>query len=186
MTDQELLEALRGDKRQQAFKKVYQNFTSIRKMVISIGGSAEDAKDIFQDALVIFYQMALKPEFKLNSSIKTLLYSISKNLWLKKVRDYKSKFIMAGTIENDYEAEENFEQQTTEELKTITALQVVEALGGPCKLLLQLFYYHNLSMKEIAERLGYSGEHTAKAQKYKCIERGKKMLMEKLRLQNLT
>jgi len=186
MTDQELLEALQSGKRQEAFRKAYENFTTIRKMIISMGGSVEDAKDIFQDALVIFYQMALKPDFKLNASVKTLLYSISKNLWLKKVRDYKSKFVMAGSIDSDYEAEESFEQQTTEELKTVTALQVVEALGDPCKLLLQLFYYHNLSMKEIAERLGYSSENTAKAQKYKCIERGKKLLLERLRLQNLT
>ncbi len=185
MTDQELVDAIRSGQRQEAFKKAYGNYTIIRKMVISMGGSAEDAKDVFQDALIVFYQMVVKPEFTLNASVKTLLYSISRNLWLKKVRDYKSKFVAVTEDSGEHEFQEDFEEKNTEGIKMRTAMQVVDLLGDPCKTLLQLFYYNNLSMKEIAERLGYSGEYTAKAQKYKCIERGKKMLLEKLKLLNI-
>ena len=176
---------MRSGKRQEAFKKAYENYTVVRRMIISMGGSTDDAKDIFQDSLIVFYQMVIKPDFTLNSSVKTLLYSISRNLWLKKIRDYNSKFVLAQADDKEYEYQESFEDKDTDTQKMEVAMQIVAMLGEPCKTLLTLFYYEKLSMKEIAERLGYSGEYTAKAQKYKCIERGKKMLTEKLKLLNI-
>jgi RNA polymerase sigma factor (sigma-70 family) len=165
-----------------ALEKVYGNFPMIRKMVISGGGNEDDARDIFQDAILIFYRLAIKPDFILSSSISTLLYSISHKLWLKKYRDFDSR--RSGISEDvhgkyDLQAEEIEEEEEEEERNKLSE-KVLEGLGEPCSAILKMFYYENFSMKEIASRLGYSNENTAKAQKYKCIERGKKILAESL------
>ena len=47
----------------------------------------------------------------------------------------------------------------------------LEKLGEPCKTLLELYYFHDMSMDQIAENLDYKNRATAKNLKYKCLNR---------------
>ena len=60
---------------------------------------------------------------------------------------------------------------------TIAAL--VAALGETCRTILLLFYYENLSMKEILEATDYENEQVVRNKKYKCLKQLEKMLNEK-------
>jgi RNA polymerase sigma factor (sigma-70 family) len=182
MGDKEIVELIRNGNQTRAFEKVYGNFPAVRKMIISSGGTVDDAKDIFQDSIIVFYRMVLKPEFILTSAIGTFLYSVSKKLWLKKIRDYGSKRLALGKEDMIADDAGDIEILTEESEKLLMAEKVVAELGEPCRSILYLFYFEKSSMKEIAEQLGYSNEKTAKAQKYKCIERGKKLVAEKMTL----
>jgi RNA polymerase sigma factor (sigma-70 family) len=163
-----------------ALEKVYGNFPMVRKVVISGGGNEDDARDIFQDAILVFYRLAIKPDFILSSSISTLLYSIGHKLWLKKYRDHESrKSSLSQGLPEAYDLQAE-EIEDEEQERNRLSEKILEGLGEPCSTILKMFYYENFSMKEIASRLGYSNENTAKAQKYKCIERGKKILAESL------
>jgi RNA polymerase sigma factor (sigma-70 family) len=176
MEDKEIIELIRRGNHTRAFEKVYGGFPAVRKMIITSGGTVDDAKDIFQDSILVFYRMALKPDFILSSAISTFIYSVSRRLWLKKIRDEgPKKYAITGEdlLVGD---SEDMEKEMEESQKIGLAEKVVNALGEPCRTLLLLFYFEKASMKEIAEQLGYSNEKTAKAQKYKCIERGKKMV----------
>ncbi|WP_315821201.1 hypothetical protein [Paraflavitalea speifideaquila] len=51
-------------------------------------------------------------------------------------------------------------------------------LGERCRELLLLFYNGGLKLKDIAARMGYSSENTAKNQKYKCLEAARNKLKE--------
>jgi RNA polymerase sigma factor (sigma-70 family) len=51
-------------------------------------------------------------------------------------------------------------------------------LGEPCKKLLMLYYWEELSMEEIAEELGFANAETAKSKKYQCKEMLKKLLSD--------
>jgi RNA polymerase sigma factor (sigma-70 family) len=177
MGDLEIIELIRKGNQTRAFEKVYGSFPVVRKMIVSSGGTLDDAKDIFQDSIIVFYRMALKPDFILTSAIATFLYSVSRKLWLKRIRDYGSKRL---ALNNEDIVADDPEALTEESEKIRIAEKVVEELGEPCRSLLQLFYFERSSMKEIADQLGYANEKTAKAQKYKCIERGKKMVAEKM------
>jgi RNA polymerase sigma factor (sigma-70 family) len=180
MEDKEVIELIRKGNHTRAFEKVYDNFPVIRKMIISSGGTADDAKDIFQDSIIIFYRMVLKPDFILTSAIGTFVYSVSRKLWLKKIRDDGSKIF--SLKEEDIIADDikDLEDQMEESERIALAGKVIETIGEPCRSILLLFYFEKSTMKEIANQLGYSNENTTKAQKYKCIERGKKILAEKL------
>jgi len=48
-------------------------------------------------------------------------------------------------------------------------------LGEPCKTLLTDFYMARLGMDEIADKFGYTNADNAKNQKYKCLQRLKKI-----------
>jgi RNA polymerase sigma factor (sigma-70 family) len=51
-----------------------------------MGGNWDAAKDIFQDAVFELMRRTEDPSFQLSCSVKTLLYSICKNLWRYKSR----------------------------------------------------------------------------------------------------
>ena len=93
MRDENIILLIKTGKTTKAFELIYKNFPMMKKMIISSGGTSDDAKDIFQDSVIIFYRMTVKSDFSLSSSISTLLYSICRKLWLKKIRDQLSREI---------------------------------------------------------------------------------------------
>ncbi|RZK15573.1 MAG: sigma-70 family RNA polymerase sigma factor, partial [Flavobacterium sp.] len=54
----------------------------------------------------------------------------------------------------------------------------LDHLGEPCKTIIQDFYIHNLSMQDICEKFGYTNTDNAKTQKYKCLQRLKKIFFQ--------
>ena len=48
-------------------------------------------------------------------------------------------------------------------------------LGEPCKTLLEDYYIRMQNMQDITDRFGYTNTDTAKNQKYKCLQRLKKL-----------
>jgi DNA-directed RNA polymerase specialized sigma24 family protein len=62
------------------------------RVVTSQGGNEDEAKDIFQDALIVFWQKATNSDFILSSKLSTYLYSVCQNLWRKEF-DRKSRLV---------------------------------------------------------------------------------------------
>ena len=49
-----------------------------------------------------------------------------------------------------------------------TIAEALERLGDPCKTLLVLYYWEELTTEEIAVKLGYANSDTVKSKKYQC------------------
>lgn len=150
-----------------------EHFSMIRHFVVNNSGSDTDAQDLFQESVISLYEMSLKPDFKLSAKLSTLLYSIARNKWLKLLRDNKPKVNI-----NDYESHIAIDEEHHPSLQEGALSRMAGALkqlGQPCYDILVWFYYHKKSMQEIAQEKGYSGQAHAKAQKYKCLQRLKKM-----------
>jgi len=64
-------------------------FPSVAHIVSKMNGSFQDAKDIFHDALVIFYEKTEDESFVLSTSAKAYVVGIAKHLWLKKFKRSK-------------------------------------------------------------------------------------------------
>lgn len=166
MTDKEIIDYLRQSNYSNALKGLYKNLEPVKKYVLANSGSTEEAKDIFQDALVILYKKAQEPSFQLQSSLQTYLTGISKNLWLQELRR-KNKW---STTELTDLAENEFIDDTE---KYSTASAAFNLLGEKCRQLLTLFYFKKQSFKEIAVQLSFGDENTAKNQKYRCLQKAK-------------
>lgn len=176
-TDQELV-VLRavGNNEKAAIESVYkENYGLIQHFVISNNGSEEDARDIFQEAMMVLYEKARNPEFVLTCQIKTYLYSVSRRLWLKKLQQLRKiesqveNFDKVVAVEEDVEAHEKLNRQY-QVMRT-----AMGKIGEPCKSLIEAFYVHRKNMHEIAGYFGYTNADNAKNQKYKCLVRLKKL-----------
>ena len=173
--DQEVLKGLRSN-RQDALKHVYKTvYPSVLSYIRNNSGSEDEARDIFQEAMIVFYQKASKEDFQLSAAIKTFVFAVAKNFWLKKLRDTK-KHTDIGQYEHLLTQKEDKELEE-QQIKIKTFLvNYLNKLGDPCRKLLVLYYYHKKSMEEISEIMNYSNSNSAKNQKYKCLKRLKKIV----------
>ncbi|MGF1636405.1 MAG: RNA polymerase sigma factor [Cyclobacteriaceae bacterium] len=163
MRDSEILAKIsQGDEKalEYLYKKYYRMMT---RMILRNNGSEDEAKDVFQDALVVFWQKATSGNLVLSSKISTYIYSICLNLWRKEL-DRKSRL-----SHEEKDGEVFIKNEEEERLKIVT--ECIDELGDTCKKILTYHYFDGLPMSEIAEKLGYSNTDTAKTKKYKCKQR---------------
>lgn len=138
--------------------------------IIKNSGDEDEAADVFQDVIIVFYESVIKNKFRGDSTIKTFLYSTIRNTWLTRLKKNKQKM----TLEPDSVILRNLKATektgTGEELNKIVAY-ILEQIGESCKKILKYYYYENLSMKEIMSLMGFVNVNSAKTQKYKCMKK---------------
>ncbi len=170
MTDKEIIESLQNDRYDKAIKGLYSLFPSIKKYVIANNGSAEDARDIFQDALVILHKKVRDTDFTLAVPLQHYLFGISKNCWLAELRRQKKMpFVQQDVDVTDYVSDDEPDYNL--------ANAAFNLLGEKCRQLLILFYFKKQSYKEIAGELSFNDEKVAKNQKYRCIQKAKEIFL---------
>jgi len=137
--------------------------------------SEEVAKDSYQVAFFIFYDNILTGKLThLTSSIKTYLFGIGKHKLFEQNRlearycqEVKEELLGYDQSDNPYLKEEEKFQQLEKGL---------EQLGSPCREIIEMKYYEQRSVEYIADKLGYKNISSAKNQKYKCMQRLKKLV----------
>ena len=165
--------------RTQSIKAIYNScYPVIKSLVFRNNGSEFEAKDIFQESLILLFEKLNQPDFRLSCSIKTFLYAVSKRLWLKKWNEQKTK-VYDTQFETEPADMESLIQKNEDQDKAIRKMMTsIEALGEPCAAILKDFYLKDLSMNDIAVKFGYTNSENAKNQKYKCLQRLKKLFFE--------
>jgi RNA polymerase sigma factor (sigma-70 family) len=163
---------------QKALQYLYkQHYAMIENLIRKNSGSDEDAQEIYQEAMLVVYEKLNQPAFQLSCSLKTYIYSVCRNMWmyqLRKNEQTEARF-------QDFEQFLPIEQEAIEgEIPEYEAMlsEVMGFIDDKCRQLLELFYYHNLSLELIAQKLGYNNSNTAKSKKNKCMERAREKAKE--------
>lgn len=175
LKEQELLKGLaKSDKK--AVETIYKdNFNMVQSLIINNSGSGDDARDIFQEAMIVLFEKARSGNFELNCQIKTYVYSVCRRIWLKRLQQmnrYTNDLQNVGDLAPvDEDVEEH--EQRNEEYQLME--KAISNLGEPCKSLIEAYYIHKKNMQLIADEFGYTNADNAKNQKYKCLMRLKKM-----------
>ena len=85
-TDKILIEGIKKQD-EKIIAEIYNTyFPSIRQFIFINNGTSEDARDVFNDAIVVILLKAREDELSIKCSLKTYIYAICKNLWLKKLK----------------------------------------------------------------------------------------------------
>jgi RNA polymerase sigma factor (sigma-70 family) len=175
LSDEAVIAGIRRDD-EAALAYLYKRyFPMVLHFLQNNNGTEEEAKDIYQEAVIIFYEKVKANSLELSCQIKTYLYSVCRRLWLKKLAEKNRR----GTKLKDEEfflelpAEDGVGEE--KEVRFEVMAESLLLLGEPCKSLLEDFYLNDLSMLQITEKFGYINADTAKNQKYKCLLRLKKL-----------
>lgn len=157
-------------------KMLYRDyFPMVRNLIVLNNGTEDEAKDIFQEAVIILYDKISQGEFELTSKLKTYLYSVCRRLWLKQLGGTSRTFTDISDYEELLPVEEDLTLHRERDRQFDRMEEALNKLGEPCRTIIRDFYLMNRSMQEICDKFGYTNTDNAKTQKYKCLQRLKKL-----------
>jgi len=151
------------------------HYSMIQSMIINNNGSADDARDIFQEAMIVLYEKARSGSFELHCQLKTYIYSVARRLWLKRLKQMQRINTEVNGLEETVPVEEDVDAHELRNQEFQVIEKSLSSLGEPCKSLLEAFYLQKKNMNDIAEAFGYTNADNAKNQKYKCLIRLRKL-----------
>lgn len=173
MTQEKTLEITAAKSREEFFTDMYrETFPAVARFVATHGGSADDAKDIFQDALIIYYELTTERRSTIQVSDSAYLLGIAKHVWIRKYKRGKVT-VSLDHLEQTIQLPEDYFKQHDQSLLTL-----LEHAGKKCLDLMRAFYYDRIPLNEISKSFGFSGVRSATVQKFKCIEKMRTIVKE--------
>ncbi|HWV72009.1 MAG TPA: sigma-70 family RNA polymerase sigma factor [Pseudosphingobacterium sp.] len=155
------------------FVRLYKEvFPVVVKYISRRQGTLEQAKDIFQDALIMYYEQILSTEKQIEQTEKAYIFGIARHLWIH-------QFKLGVNYEPLSDKIELAENVNDERISDKQLMRLLMNAGERCVSLLKTFYYDKLSMTEVAERFGFRNERSATVQKFKCLEKVRDFIKEK-------
>lgn len=142
--------------------------TMVRSFILKNSGTADDAEDLLQEAVVILWEKVRGGEFEYRSKLSTFVFATVKNLWLRRLARSRREITMELESEQAQADDPSPLEVAIETEQAQLVRNALERLGEPCKTLLLLFYWEELPMEEIALKMGMANADTAKARKYQC------------------
>ena len=175
LNEQALLKGL-AQNDSKAVETLYKShFGMIQHFVTNNNGSFDDARDIFQEAMILLYEKVQLEHFALTCQIKTYLFSVCKNLWLKRLQQMGKYSTPLSAQEESISVDEDLDQFEKKDAAFAIMDRALNSLGEPCKSLLEGYYINKKGMQELANQFGYTNADNTKNQKYKCLMRLKKL-----------
>jgi RNA polymerase sigma factor (sigma-70 family) len=148
-------------------------YPAVKHFIIKNNGTKDDAKDIFQETIFVLLEKVPKDDFNLTSSLKTYIFAISSNLWLKRLRDSSKIVKTEPDIYEKYLADYE-EAEADLDNKTVQAQNIFKQITDKCVTLLKAIFYDKKDIDVVTKEFGYTNKHNAQNQKYKCLEQARR------------
>lgn len=157
------------------------HFPYVERMVLTNSGSKDQAKDVFQETVMALYDKVTRQGLVLDCKLKTFIYAVSRNLWLKQLNKKGQQHFSLENNELEHleSTDDDIQLHREQEKKFEKMEDALKILGEPCQSIITEFYIRNKSMQEICDKFGYTNTDNAKTQKYKCLQRLKKLFFGK-------
>ena len=158
------------NKDSKTFNFLYKKYFSlVRSFVLNNNGTTDDAKDVFQEAVIAIFRYSQNENFELKCSFETFLYSICRTIWLNNLRNQRVHLNKINEISEFIIFSSSTNEMIEESLEYKLYQKHFQRLSEECKKLLQLFF-DKVSYAEIAKLLGYSSVGFVKKKKFNCKE----------------
>lgn len=165
-------------------KKIYrESLPEVVKYVKRNSGTLDDAKDVFQEGILVIFRKARQGNLQLTSTFHVFLFSICKRVWLKKLRGKNKKVVPLDEV-LEFSVEEDLEEAFLKTKRWALFNKKFMDLAEECRKVLQLLF-NGESGKVIADKMGYTEDY-AKRKKYKCKQRLAEMIKSDPTYKHLT
>ncbi len=163
------------------YKKVY---PLVERYIVRNSGNKDDAADIFQDTLLLFYKQIMHKTYDHKYKVFGYLYKICIYKWVNKARK-NSKIVFVDEIEK---FEEPVYEEFTDALILHTDENIIRKLFNPigekCIELLTYTTYSSLLLEDIMVRMNFNSVSAVKMQLKRCKEKLLKQIDENPALLN--
>ena len=147
----------------------------IEGYIVHNQGSRDQAKDVFQEAMIIVYNRVKSGKLELSCKFGTYVYAICKNIWIQERKKYllrAEKLRQQPLMVNDPGPADDPLLQ--DHLKVLFDKHFNE-LSEDCQKILSMFF-NNFNVEEIRTAMDYKDLHHAADRKYRC----KKSLIKRI------
>lgn len=134
----------------------------------------EEIKDIYHDAVMVFYEKIKTPGFELTCSIQTYLNTICRNQILKRI-NHSNRYKVSELEENNdnlckiTDTLEELEGLNDERISVMKRVLLdMKENSSKCYELFIRFWFKNQAMDEIAKAMMFANADSAKNQKARC------------------
>lgn len=150
-------------------------FPIIEGYVIHNHGNRDQAKDVFQDAILVVYNRIRSGKLILTCKFGTYLYAICKNIWMQE----QKKYLLHAEKLRQYPMEVNDPGPADDPLLQTHLTQLFnkhfDELSTDCQKILSM-YFNNFTVDDIRSAMNYKDLHHAADRKYRC----KKSLIKRI------
>ncbi len=177
--DKEIIASIRDGKNQWVLNSLYKRtLPKIKNLIRKMNGGEQDALDIFQEAVIIFYREVKLNKMKEDTNIDGFIYTVSRNLYLNKLRITNRheafEYSEGGYNSENPSIERHLEMKDSEN----EMMALLSNLGDKCKALLKALIFDDLDYQEVAAKLGFASGDVVKTQKHRCKKKLEKLLEE--------
>lgn len=175
--DEEIIAAIKTGNNSTALNHLYKiALPKIIRFVTQNKGDEEEAKDVFQDAVVSLFNTVKLGRYDEGKDITGFLYFVSRNLWVNRIKKKNRQYSIKDT--ELWASGDSPLASIIKEEKQAAIGDLMEKIGNHCKELLKYTLHDKLSMKEIAAKMGFSSESVAKTTHYRCKQKLAVLIME--------
>ncbi len=167
-SDARVLEKIR-DGGEDALVEIYRKCRKpVMAYVLRNNGRAEDAEDLLQEALVVLWERVRTDRYEHAAKIETFIVATVRNMWLRRLSRMRRERRGGTDTESVPDLTPSVLETMIEDEESGLVRDALETLGDPCRSLLLLYYWEELPMQDIADRLGFANADTVKSKKYQC------------------
>ena len=182
-TDHRYIDALRRNDERDIRDIYRQHSTQALRWVVARGGTPDDARDIFQEALMAVFEKAQQPDFVLTCPLGALLHVIYSRKWIDRLRQKGRESEVRNEEERRYNLEVADDVLTTaedalaEQSRQERLAKAFGQLSDLCRQLLTLLS-NGTAPREAAETLQMNSVDTLYRRKNACTERWRAVYLE--------
>lgn len=154
----------------QLYKKV---LPVVQRQILKNQGRKEDAFDVFQDALLLFYKQVVQNTYNDKYKVYGYIYRISINLWINKIKRDK-KITLADNLPDYQEWTVNEEKQ--HHIPSKFTNQLLDKVGDKCREVLSYSIFTDIQLEDVQLSLDYPSVSALKMQIQRCKQKLKELL----------
>jgi RNA polymerase sigma factor (sigma-70 family) len=171
LTESNIPELIKTGRDKEAIQSLYKNvLPNVKKYIRNNSGSNEDAFDIFQDALLSFYQSVMENKFDVQYKVYGYVYKLCVYRWINKAQRERLQFKEELP---DVRVEEPKAWFSENEPKDEEALlrNLFSSLGEKCLELLNYTIYKGMLLDDIMLRMNFQSAAAVRMQHMRCKEK---------------
>jgi RNA polymerase sigma factor (sigma-70 family) len=172
--DQDIIENILKGNLESGVRELYKTcFEEVVNDIAFSGGNKEDGADVFQEAILILVKKIQTEEYRPESTLKTFIKGISRNIWMSEQRargrrKIREKEYMSGNLDNE---EPKLWRSSKKEFS-----ELLNSIGETCKELLIGYYFEDMDVKKLSKAFHFKSEQVLRNRKTICMKKLKTLV----------
>ncbi len=161
---------------QHALERSYEKaYPIVSSFVATMGGQSADAKDLLQDAMMVYILRDEQEAAMCAAPTVSYLAAVARNIWYKKCRRVSERLVFGKKRLPEGIQMPSLPGQSDGNERIRLFDEVIKCLDGDSRQILVYFYVDRLGMEEIARLMGYASAQVVKNKKKRAVDALRKL-----------